>query len=150
MPRSEELPLLPRIAEGSLHRRLEKIRRRTSGPGRPHRCDAKEGHCGDGRDEAQKERVRSARRHFLPLREEKKDYKEPGRIRERFHARVLEGVAESQSPTEALVFKSQQCCPDTVSLDLDPLLHSGVVRFLEPFAENQGCPRGRWVSTLNR
>ena len=39
-----------------------------------------------------------------------------------FHARVLEGVAKSQSP-----LKRQEPCPDTVSLDLDPLLHSGVV-----------------------
>ena len=39
----------------------------------------------------------------------------------------LEGVAKSQSPIKAVVFKSQQPCPDTVSLDLDPLLHAGVV-----------------------
>jgi len=42
------------------------------------------------------------------------------------HARVLEGVAKSQSPLKAVVFKSQQPCPDTVSLHLDPLQHSGV------------------------
>ena len=45
------------------------------------------------------------------------------------HARVLEGVAKSQSPLKAVVFKSQQPCPDTVSLDLDPppALRRGVV-----------------------
>ena len=46
---------------------------------------------------------------------------------QRLHARVLNGVVKSQSPLKAVVFKSQQLCPDTVSLDLDPLLHSGVV-----------------------
>ena len=44
----------------------------------------------------------------------------------RHHVRVLEGVANSQSPLKAVVFKSQQLCSDTVSLDLGPLLHSGV------------------------
>jgi len=44
-----------------------------------------------------------------------------------YHARVLEGVAKSQSPLKAVVFKTQQSCPDTVSLHLDPLQHSGVV-----------------------
>ena len=38
------------------------------------------------------------------------------------HARVLEGVAESQSPLKAVVFKNQQPCPSTVALDLDPSL----------------------------
>jgi len=42
------------------------------------------------------------------------------------HARVLEGVTKSQYPLKAVVFKSEQPCPDTVSLDLGPLLHSGV------------------------
>jgi len=42
------------------------------------------------------------------------------------HARVLEGVVKSQSPLKEVVLKSQQPCPDTVSLDLEPLLHSGV------------------------
>ena len=42
----------------------------------------------------------------------------------RVHARALAGVAKSQSPLKAGIFKSQQPCPSTVSLDLDPLLHS--------------------------
>ena len=46
-----------------------------------------------------------------------------------YHARVLEGVAKRQSPLKAVIAKSQQPCPDTVSLHLDPLLHSGVVGF---------------------
>ena len=42
------------------------------------------------------------------------------------HAGVLDGVVKRQSPLEAVIFKSQQPCPDTVSPYLDPLLHSGV------------------------
>ena len=48
--------------------------------------------------------------------------------RQTCHARVLEEVAKSKSPLKVVVFKSQQPCPDTVSLDLNLLLHSGVVR----------------------
>ena len=44
-----------------------------------------------------------------------------------FHARVLRGVPQSQSSLKVVVFNSQQPCPDTVSIDLDPLLHSGAV-----------------------
>ena len=42
------------------------------------------------------------------------------------HAKVFEGVAKSRCPLKVVVFKCQQPCPDTVSLDLDPLLHSSV------------------------
>ena len=45
----------------------------------------------------------------------------------RCHARVLEGVVKRLSPLKAVVFDIQQPCPDTVSLDLDSLVHSGVV-----------------------
>ena len=61
------------------------------------------------------------------------------------HARVLEGVAKSQSALKAVVIKLK---PDTVALDLDPFLHYGVVQPIEQTVGTKKKQSNRFFSRM--